>query len=232
MSDFDVESMTVVQLKAFLKQVGQPTSGSKSDLLRLARLHQDQGVVQSINSSAVLYSSLQEARRVFDETGLVWKDISASKAKIPKTFTSASINRYLTVTELDSEHESIDVGTAKPSVRGRKLYSAYKFQVCEVVNRGDLLLFRATTEASMKSGEFRHPCLAINPAGDIAVSRCTCQQQSEAKCSHVGGLGYLIEDLSIGVPPRMTKPCTSKTQSWGHGIKTNKKSTISDVSSL
>ena len=137
---------------------------------------------------------------------------------------SASINRYLAVTELDADHETTNVGTAKPSVRGRKLYGAHKFQVCEVANKRDLSLFRATTEASsLKSGDVCHPCLAINPTGDIvAVSHCTCQQQSEAKCSHVGGLGYLIEDLRIGVPLRMTKPCTSKSQSWGHGTKTHK----------
>ena len=56
MSVFEVGSMTVVQLKAFLKQ---PTSGTKSDLL--GQLHQDQEIVRPINSSSVLYSLLQEA---------------------------------------------------------------------------------------------------------------------------------------------------------------------------
>ena len=126
MSDLDLESLTVVQLKALLKKVGQPTTGNKAELLQLAKLNYDHDVALSLDHSSQLHKSLQEARKVFDDKDLAWEDVMVSKAKIPRAFTAATINRFLTVTELEADDEVLDVGTGKPSIRGRKLCSAYK----------------------------------------------------------------------------------------------------------
>jgi hypothetical protein len=72
-----------------------------------------------------------------------------------------TINSFLTETtfhlggEDDDDDEPIQSGTAKPVRKGRQMYKASKIQVCESGQHGDVVVFRCTMEASMKTNVFR-----------------------------------------------------------------------------
>ncbi len=69
---------------------------------------------------------------------------------------------------------------------------------------------------------FRYPYVALEGDGRIYATQCSCEQKSDGRCSHVACLLFLIEELSIGRQPVISKPSTSQPQKWGQGSKTKK----------
>ena len=69
---------------------------------------------------------------------------------------------------------------------------------------------------------YRYPHVALNKNGTVEISRCSCEQALDGHCSHVGALLYLIEDVSLGVQPRLQSACTSQPRTWGKGKKSSK----------
>lgn len=60
--------------------------------------------------------------------------------------------------------------------------------------------------------------MAINKtSGHIKITKCNCPQQADGKCSHVAAAMYLIEDLMMGVTPRISAACTSQPRTWKQG---------------
>lgn len=219
-----LEGYTVAKLKDFLRRRGRPTSaGKKAKLLELAVMYKDEPEIGNSLLPDPDEAGLNEARKVFDLKDLDWKDIENTRVKIPKQFSMKTIVDFLTFSMFDpGDGDLVQGGTEKPSTRGRELYLSRKFQLCEVSTSGNDLLVRGTCEASMKQNDFRYPCAQISASGSVTSSRCTCKAQADGKCAHVGALLYLLEEVSMGEQPRLSKPCTSKPQTWGQGIKTNK----------
>lgn len=219
----DFGKKTVKELKEYLRSIGKPTTGLKADLVKIATLYHGQQDQSDQEAHAKTQAALEEERKIFDDKLLAWKDVMKQKPNIPGGFNIDVIFQFLTKDmTFDASGNTLDAGTEKPSIRGRQLYIAAKFQLCQFSKKGDKLLFRATTEASMNRDEFYHPCLGLSNAGKIITSKCSCKQRTSGQCSHVGGLCYLIEDLSFGRVPIISTPSTSKPQYWGQGIKTNK----------
>ena len=81
------------------------------------------------------------------------------------------------------------------------------------------IIFRGTVEASMKKSECRFPHVTLDSNCNIERCGCNCVQNADSRCRHVRVLLYLIEDLSLGSPPRVMDPCTSQKQKWGTGQK-------------
>ena len=69
---------------------------------------------------------------------------------------------------------------------------------------------------------FSYPCVALDVSGNVFVTRCTCEQKNGGRCCHIAAVLYLLEEISIGVDPRISTPCTSNPQAWGKGQKTKK----------
>ena len=215
-SESNIDSMKVNDLKTFLRQRGKRCTGNKAELVRLAKLFKSDLLVSSHGVSTSM--SVQD---LFENCDLEWQDVSSLQQKdVPESFNIEEVNKYLTSGTYEYKGETIESGTGKPSVKGRHLYASGKVQLAEFTISGSSLLLRCTTEASMKS-TFRYPCIAINSSGEVFSSKCTCEC-ADGKCSHVAAVLYLVEDVSIGREPVITKPSTSKPQKWGQGTKVAK----------
>ena len=59
----------------------------------------------------------------------------------------------------------------------------------------------------------------IDDNGSILLSRCDCEQSTDGHCAHVSCLLYLVEDVSMKIPPTFQESCTSVPQAWGKGKK-------------
>ena len=90
------------------------------------------------------------------------------------------------------------------------------------VNLLNLLLFRFTVQASLKTDLYRYPCFALKNNGDIFVGRCSCESKTDGKCVHVACGFYFIEDLSYGVEPKTMPIPTSARKMWGVGTNVSK----------
>ncbi len=64
--------------------------------------------------------------------------------------------------------------------------------------------------------------MSLEIDGRVGISQCSCEQKSDGRCSHVGCLLFLIEELALGRQPVISKPSTSQPQKWGQGSKTKK----------
>ena len=222
----DIDKFTVRQLKEFLKGKGHASTGNKAELNWLAKFYIDEGESEeNVLLEDEVQKVLEDKRKIFDDPQLKWSDVTSTKITIPKEFSLKTIQTFLVESPLLlHEDELIPSGTVKPPVKGRKLYSSYKFLDCSVaITKDKELLFKANCGASMRN-ETRNPCVALSSTGDILITRCCCPQQQDGRCSHVAGTLYLIEDLSYNVPPRFYVSCTSQRQSWGQGNKKHKDS--------
>ena len=56
-------------------------------------------------------------------------------------------------------------------------------------------------------------------SGAIEVTQCSCEVMHGGRCCHIGGLLFLIRDVSMGYKPIMSVASTSKQQMWGKGSK-------------
>ena len=55
--------------------------------------------------------------------------------------------------------------------------------------------------------------------GKIVISKCTCEASESGTCTHVSCLLHLILDIATHKEPKISQPCTSQSQNWGHGKK-------------
>ena len=62
-------------------------------------------------------------------------------------------------------------------------------------------------------------------SGTVQVTQCNCEVMHGGRCCHVGGLLFLIRDVSLGIKPIMSVASTSKMQYWGKGSKIAKNPT-------
>ena len=75
---------------------------------------------------------------------------------VPEGFSHLKIMRYLgsltiSVDEIDGDVIHHDCSTVKPARKGREMYCLGKVQLCEFAQYDDLLLFRFTVLASLKT---------------------------------------------------------------------------------
>ena len=120
--------------------------------------------------------SLSEERKVFDDAKLRWKNVCEEPARVPKGFNIDSIFAYLTMVyvsandlELRELNENIQVGTKKPTIKGREMYNSDRITLCEFASFGKSLLFRANVSASYadKKHPARYPCILIKKDGEV-----------------------------------------------------------------
>jgi hypothetical protein len=158
------KSWTVVRLKAYLKENGGRCGGRKQDLLDLAILYFDDfesGLGSNSTAATITEAQLTSERQIFENRTIIWQNVLEKKPEVPSLFDLMTINSFLSETtfnlggEDDDDDEPIQSGTAKPVRKGRQMYSASKIQVCESGQHGDLVVFRCTMEASMKTNVFR-----------------------------------------------------------------------------
>ena len=218
----DFRKLTKVKLQDFLRKRGRSVTGSKAELVQLCEVYKDEPLATAFQAEE---SKLEEDRRVFSESNLSWASIKTIKPRcFPKYALKAVEDFLISSLVVFEDGDEIDAGTNKPSIRGRRLYASYRFQLVEVATKDDWYLFRSVSGASLKSNEDRRPCVALDRDGSIKVTQCTCQQQADGKCSRVAGLLYLLDDYFLGIEPRIMdqSACTSKPQAWGQGAKTEK----------
>jgi hypothetical protein len=150
---------TVKQLKEFLKEKNQRSSGNKADLITLAELYWDDTNTCLGVSSTFLTASeatLNKERAIFDDPNLIWSSVTVTRPQLPNNFDVTIISSFLTSTVFTFDQEEvISSGTEKPVKKGRQLYRANKIQVCEASKGPDVTLFRCTMEASLKMHTFR-----------------------------------------------------------------------------
>lgn len=60
--------------------------------------------------------------------------------------------------------------------------------------------------------------------GVIYSTRCVgdCPQRLGGRCSHIGALLYLVEEVKLGLAPKLFQTTTDRSQYWGKGCKTAK----------
>ena len=115
-------------------------------------------------------------------------------------------------------YSTVDSGTQKPGVKGRRMYQSFKLQMAEFgMNTRKDLIFRANCDASLKKQELRYPRVVISPQGAILEATCVCPANADGRCAHVATLLYLIEDVSYKNTPKLLLPSTSVPQYWGKG---------------
>ena len=71
----------------------------------------------------------------------------------------------------------------------------------------------------------RYPSVAILlENGEIFSTRCVglCPQRLSGRCSHIGALLYLIEEVKLGLEPKFYLTPTDRGQWWGKGCKTDR----------
>jgi hypothetical protein len=220
-------SWRVVDLKAFLKERGKRCSGSKEELVRLAIIYKDTEVPRPSTSTSTTSTELSDR---FDNPVMQWKDVnSPNQVQIPPGFDINSIMQFFTQVQVlrigededeDEDEGLADVSTAKPTVKGRQMYLSEKIFLLQVSSPTDQesLIFRGNVQASMKKKDFRYVNIELKSvSGEICGTRCTCLARADGRCAHVACLLYGVEALSLGVEPLISKPGTSKQQSWGRG---------------
>ena len=123
---------------------------------------------------------LEEERKAFDNPQLKWKDVmnSGASVKIPSGFTMDVIFTFLSMVfvsandlDLRDLNENLNVGTEKPTVKGRQMYSSERVTLCEFVNQENNIFFRANVSASMgdKKEPARYPCVKIGKDGKVSI---------------------------------------------------------------
>ena len=150
------KTMKLLELKDFLKENGLSTEGNKEALIQRAKSFASKkhelNTEHIPNSLDNLAQVLDSKRKLFDEAH-VYKDISAlDQNEIPQNFDLSIIEKFLTEWALFVEEEVVANLSQKPARKGRGLYNSLKIQIVEFSHDDilDLILFRATMDASMK----------------------------------------------------------------------------------
>ena len=214
----ELERLRKPALEQFLKSrnVRNLSKLNKPQLLNLARLYVAQPVLR--------VPQVPQVQIKWDSDEIRWTDILKSKPSIPQSFSITTITEFLATIDVglgddDEDYEGgVNIGTKKPVVKGRQMYMSGKIGFAEwaILQDGTLLL-RANCSASLKNKLCRYPKLAVLKSGEITCSDCTCEAKSDGRCTHVGCLLYMVEDVSMDVQPRVVPPSTSITQYWGKG---------------
>jgi hypothetical protein len=157
------KTWTIVRLKAYLRENGGRLSGNKEDLLRCAILYADDfesGLGTNSTAATITEAQLTRERLIFENRTILWQNVLEVKPKVsPELFDLKTINSFLTSTTFhlggEDDDEPIQSGTEKPVRKGRQMYRGGKIQLCESGKVNDLVVFRCTMEASMKTNVFR-----------------------------------------------------------------------------
>ena len=82
-----------------------------------------------IQLSNLTESNLAEERKIFDVESLNWRDVLAEKVAMPKAYNMETIYTFLSLVfvaatdiNLRDMNEALNVGTEKPTVKGREMY--------------------------------------------------------------------------------------------------------------
>ena len=213
-------------LQCFLQLRNKATSGNKPELFQRVLLYRNLTVDKQPGEYR---QNAAEDVDIFLDSVRSWNSISScSQADIPIKFTISSIVNFLSsflspdswILPDDSDDENgVDTGTKKPVVKGRLMYMSEKVHLAQFCSLDSHLLFRAEVEASMKKSLTRRPHIAISKDGSVSQGKCDCVQAADQRCCHVAVLLYLVEDLALGMPPKIWTPCTSRPKQWGKGAK-------------
>ena len=126
---------------------------------------------------------------MFEKSEFVWQDVKALKSKECPELDDDIIASFLTTFPMDFGDETLEVGTQKPTRKGKALYLSDKIQHCQFTSDSEIILFRATMSASMSVGTFRFPQVAIvKSSGTVKITMCTCEQKNGGRCCHVASL--------------------------------------------
>ena len=150
------QSMKKEDLVEFLKGHSAKTTGLKPDLIeRATNYYKTKGFPEK-KKNKYLNSAKQLGveRKVFDNSNLVWKDISELPRNSIKELEDDNISMFLTNYDFQFGDHEMDCGTQKPAKKGKVLYLSEKVHLCEYSTDKDLYLFRCNMMASMKS-EYR-----------------------------------------------------------------------------
>ena len=179
-------------------------------------------------TSTIAGGSLAVEGSRFQDESLGWQELEPdSSITVPKDFDIEKIHSFLSSVQVsllydtsvtcDEEEESIDVGTSKPSVKGRQMYVSQRLTFVEYALTPTHLYLRANCEASMKKLA-RYPGVAINlDSAKVDFGHCTCEAMADQRCAHVACLLYCVEDVALKQPPKILRPSTSQQQAWGKG---------------
>ena len=147
-SNDELEHFRKTDLQAYLKARAVGQTGSRDQLLNLAKLYAARPVVEVTPDQNPLPV----------DPNIVWKNAASEIAQIPPSFTLETIQEYLSVLpsclsfQDEEDDETVDSGTQKPGVKGRWMYQSFKLQMAEfgMSTRKDLFLIPGP-----------HPCGAV-----------------------------------------------------------------------
>ena len=154
--------MRVVELRDYLRVRGKPVGGNKAALIDRVLTFWDDPILGSNDAEPEVdpvETELEEQRKIFESDKVVYEDVlKTKKVKIMSGFDLDKIYSFLTVVFVSAAAmkagEVINVGTEKPTVKGREMYLSSKVMYCEhgqsSKEDGDLHIFRANMTASYK----------------------------------------------------------------------------------
>ena len=67
----------------------------------------------------------------FKKSYFEWKDVNAIEPKVCQVFDDEIISAFMTTFPLDFGEEQVEIGTKKPTRKGKALYLSDKIQHCE-----------------------------------------------------------------------------------------------------
>ena len=72
---------------------------------------------------------------------------------------------------------------------------------------------------------FRNPAVAVKlDTGEIYSSKCTCVQRLAGRCNHVATILYMLEEMCLGLKPKIFQTVTDVACYWkNRGAINNKK---------
>ena len=70
---------------------------------------------------------------------------------------------------------------------------------------------------------YRNACVAIQMDNStIYSSKCTCQHDLGERCSHVGAVLYMLEEIAFDESPKLFQSTTDRLCYWSKGAVTNR----------
>ena len=153
----DFDSMKVVDLRKYLKEIGAPSSGNRPDLIKRAKLFSSvqepaRDTAKDVDNEL---KELEEKRKIFNENYKFEDVFLLDRHLIPQNFNSDVIHKYLKEWQFFVDDEEIDVGTEKPVAKGEDMYNSRLIQYVEYTEAGspsnaleEYLIFRAIIDAS------------------------------------------------------------------------------------
>ena len=118
-----------------------------------------------------------------------------------------------------------DYVTGKPLRKGREFFKSgfiTELQDCTV---SIYYFVKASVYASYKKDLYHVTVTIRSPDGNVVNASCECAASAMARCSHIAGVLFAVEDYTIefGCEPLA---CTSKLCSWNQGSKRKQPSVV------